>query len=85
MVYEASGRGAAHGDLAAAAMDTPAPAEPVLKDPADFRWIGSDLRIFDVRAKSTDRQSYAIDVAADRMLLAMSRPHATLVHQPGRD
>ncbi|SDE77434.1 isoquinoline 1-oxidoreductase, beta subunit [Salipiger thiooxidans] len=85
MVYEASGRRAAHGDLAAAAMDTPAPAEPVLKDPAGFRWIGSDLRLFGVRAKSTDRQSYAIDVAVDCMLLAAPRPHATLVHQPGRD
>ncbi|MCA0919293.1 xanthine dehydrogenase family protein molybdopterin-binding subunit [Pseudooceanicola nanhaiensis] len=73
VVHEGSGRRVAYGDLAAAAMDLPVPAEPTLKDPADFRWIGTALPRMDVRAKSTGRQTYAIDVEVEGMLLAALR------------
>ncbi|MDK3018374.1 xanthine dehydrogenase family protein molybdopterin-binding subunit [Pseudodonghicola flavimaris] len=73
VIHKDSGRRAAYGDLAAAAMDLPVPAGVALKDPADFRWIGSAVPRLDVRAKSTGRQNYAIDVAVEGMLLAALR------------
>ncbi|WP_083195203.1 molybdopterin cofactor-binding domain-containing protein [Pararhodobacter sp. CCB-MM2] len=70
VVHAASGRRLSYGALAAAAMDLTVPETLPLKDEASFRWIRRPLPRYDVRAKSTGRQSYAIDVAVDAMLIA---------------
>ena len=46
--HAASGRKSGFGAFAAAAANMPFPPEPSLKDPANFRLIGSDLRRIDV-------------------------------------
>ena len=78
VVHAASSRRLAYGDLAAAAMDVPAPAPDSvkLKDKAAFRWIGKPVARIDVRAKSTGKAVYAIDAHVDGML------HAAVQHAP---
>lgn len=73
VLHAASGRSAAYGDLAAAAMDMPVPAEVPLRDPSEFRYIRSGTPRIDVRDKSTGKAKYSIDVEVDGMLLAAVR------------
>jgi hypothetical protein len=63
VIHVASQRKLAYGDLAQAALDLPVPAPEtvVLKDKAQFRWIGKPLARLDVHAKSTGQAAYAID------------------------
>jgi isoquinoline 1-oxidoreductase beta subunit len=70
VLHAASGRAIDYGDLAEAAAALAPPAGAPLKDPARFRLIGRPLPRLDVRAKSTGRVAYAIDVTVEGMLLA---------------
>jgi isoquinoline 1-oxidoreductase beta subunit len=76
VLHAASGRRAGYGDLAGAAMDLPVPVEAPLRDPSEFRWIGSPVARIDVRQKSTGQARYAIDVEVEGML------HAAIRHAP---
>lgn len=73
VLHSASGRSAAYGDLAAAAMDKPVPGKVPLRDPSEFRYIRSDTPRIDVRDKSTGKAKYSIDVEVDGMFLAAVR------------
>ena len=70
VVHAASGRVLPYGELAMAAAAIEPPANPPLRDPANFRLIGQPLPRLGVRERSTGRITYAIDVKVDGMLLA---------------
>jgi isoquinoline 1-oxidoreductase subunit beta len=68
---EGGGRSASYGELFAAAMKEPVPEQVVLKDPKDFKIIGKPTGLKVSRAKSTGRQTYAMDVALPGMKTAV--------------
>lgn len=68
-----SGRRLGYGALAAAAVEQPVPASPVLKAPADFKLIGRSPRRKDVAAKVTGEAVFGIDVELPGMLHAALR------------
>ena len=74
--HAASGRKSGFGAFAAAAANMPFPPEPSLKDPADFRLIGSDLPRIDVAAKSNGTAQYTIDIKRPGMV------HSAILHPP---
>lgn len=73
VVHEASGRELPYGELTDAAATVPAPdLESVpLKDPADFRIIGTDVPDVDNDAIVTGRPLYGIDVTRPGMLYSV--------------
>ena len=70
----ASGRKSAFGPLAAAAAAMAFPPEPQLKDPANFRLIGTVLPRLDSAMKSTGTARYTIDVKRPGMV------HSAILH-----
>ncbi len=76
VIHTESGRAIPYGELAMAAAALTPPDNPPLRDPTTYRFIGRPLPRFDVRAKSTGKITYAIDVKVDGMLLA------AVVHAP---
>ncbi|WP_026621953.1 isoquinoline 1-oxidoreductase subunit beta (plasmid) [Ensifer sp. WSM1721] len=76
VVHAASGRTIPYGEVADAAAGLPIPTEVVLRDRADFRWIGKPVERLDVRDKSMGKARYAIDLNVDGML------HAAVQHSP---
>ncbi len=64
-------RSASFGELAAAAADIAPPAEPVLKDPADFTLIGTRLPRLDSPGKTDGSEIFTIDVTRPGMLTAV--------------
>ena len=73
VVSHSSGRKATFGELAAAAGKLPLPKEIKLKDPSQFKLIGSEKRLprLDSHAKSTGTQTFAIDVMLPDMMTAL--------------
>jgi isoquinoline 1-oxidoreductase beta subunit len=76
VTHPASRRTASYGSLADAAGAMPVPAEPRLKDPSQFRLIGTRVPLVDTREKVTGRAVYGTDVRVPKMLFA------TVVHPP---
>lgn len=70
VVHAASGRRASYGSLAAKAATLTPPADPPLKDPKEFRIIGTPARRLDTPAKSTGKAMFGIDVKRPDMLIA---------------
>ncbi len=68
--HAASGRSFAYGALAAEAATCAAPAQPPLKDPSAWRYIGKPLPTLENADKSTGRARYGIDVRLPGMLRA---------------
>lgn len=66
-----TGRQFRYGEVAGDAARLPVPAQPQLKDPADFRLIGKLHRKLDAQAKVTGRQQYGIDVKVPGMVVAV--------------
>lgn len=64
-------RSASFGELAAAAADVAPPAEPALKDPADFTLIGTEVRRLDSPGKTDGSEIFTIDVTRPGMLTAV--------------
>ena len=79
VVREKGGRGrsARFGELCSAAAKLTPPAEVALKDPKDFRLIGTDLPKLDTAAKSDGTAVYTIDIDRPGLL-------TTLVAHPPR-
>ncbi|MCA9736437.1 MAG: xanthine dehydrogenase family protein molybdopterin-binding subunit [Gemmatimonadetes bacterium] len=75
-VLHPDGRALAYGDLAEEAAALPVPAEPPLKDPADFRIIGTPVPRTDTRAKVTGEARFGIDTRVPGMKFA------TVLHCP---
>jgi isoquinoline 1-oxidoreductase subunit beta len=65
-----SGRRITFGAIAAAAADMKPPTQVALKDPKDWKLIGTRQRRFDVPDKITGKPIYAIDVQLPNMLYA---------------
>ncbi|MEE4161110.1 MAG: xanthine dehydrogenase family protein molybdopterin-binding subunit [Woeseiaceae bacterium] len=69
------GQSATFGELAAAAADIEPPAEPALKDPAEFTLIGTRLPRLDSAAKTDGSAQFTLDVSRPGMLTAVvARP-----------
>jgi isoquinoline 1-oxidoreductase beta subunit len=63
-------RTATYGQLAARAATLPVPTDVPLKDPKDFRVLGTRVRRFDTPLKVTGRAGFGIDVRVPGMLYA---------------
>lgn len=72
VTHAASGQKASFGELAGKAASVPVPAQVPLKDPSQFKLIGrGHLPRLDSRAKSSGRQTYAIDLGMPGMMTAV--------------
>ena len=70
-VLRAGDQSASFGELAEAAASQTAPEDPPVKDPADFRLIGTDLPKVDTKAKTDGQAQFSLDVYRDGMLTAV--------------
>jgi isoquinoline 1-oxidoreductase beta subunit len=68
IAHAASGRKSAFGAFAAAAAAMPFPPEPQLKDPANFRLIGSNLPRLDTASKSNGTAKFTLDLKRPGMV-----------------
>ena len=71
-----SRRSASYGELAEAAAAIPVPAQPRLKDPSQFKLIGTNKPQLDTRDKITGRAVFGTDVRVPGLMFA------TVVHSP---
>src|SRR5688500_13355355 len=55
VMHSASGRAAGYGELAEAAAVIPVPAQPKLKDPSQFKLIGTRTALLDTKDKATGK------------------------------
>jgi isoquinoline 1-oxidoreductase beta subunit len=69
--HDASGRQASYGELSAKAATLPVPAEVALKDPKDFKIIGTNVKRLEGRDKVTGKAEFSIDVRLPGMLTAV--------------
>jgi isoquinoline 1-oxidoreductase beta subunit len=76
ITHTPSGRTTTFGKVAAAASRLEAPKEPKLKDPKDWKIIGTSPARFDIPEKTTGKQIYAADVRLPGML------HASVAQVP---
>lgn len=75
VIDDANGRHASYGELAAAAAAEPVPTTPTLKDPSQYRIIGSSRQRLDVVPKTNGSFLYGMDIDIPDMLTAvMLRP-----------
>lgn len=70
VIHDATGRRAGYGSLAAAAMRETPPAEPVLKEPAQFRLIGHSHHRLDTPDKTNGSLRYGIDAMPEGVKFA---------------
>jgi isoquinoline 1-oxidoreductase subunit beta len=73
VVTHSAGRKATFGELAGAAGKLPIPKDVKLKDPGQFKLVGSEKHLprLDSHSKSTGTQTFAIDVMLPDMMTAM--------------
>ncbi|MEM5430895.1 xanthine dehydrogenase family protein molybdopterin-binding subunit [Cupriavidus oxalaticus] len=76
VVSAPDGRRATYGELAAAALAEPVPANVQLKSPQQFRLIGKPVARLDARDKSNGRQQFGIDMMLPGMRTVV------MVHPP---
>ncbi len=76
VVTHPSGKSARYGELAALASTMPVPENPSLKDPKDWKLIGTSPARFDIPAKVNGSLIYASDVRLPGML------HASVLQSP---
>ena len=69
--HAASGMEASFGELAVAAADMAPPAEPALKEPADFTLIGTSVPRLDSNAKTDGSAMFTMDITRPGMLTAV--------------
>ncbi len=73
VTHAKSGRSLPIGALAVEAAKLPPPAEPPLRDPATFRYVGKGAPRLDIPAKATGKQVYSMDFKLPGMLYACAR------------
>jgi len=71
VVHDSSGRQAGYGDLAQRAAELPAPAQPPLKAPADFRLLGRSAPRLDAAALAAGRVGYGQDLVRPERKVAV--------------
>ncbi|MFL6580570.1 MAG: molybdopterin cofactor-binding domain-containing protein [Burkholderiales bacterium] len=76
VISHPSGKSTTFGKVAIAASKLEVPKEPKLKDPKDWKLIGTSPPRFDIADKTTGKQIYAADVRLPGML------HASIVQCP---
>ena len=76
VVTHPSGKTARYGELAGLAATLPVPAAPRLKDPKNWKLIGTSPARFDIPAKVNGSQVYAADIRLPGML------HASILQSP---
>jgi isoquinoline 1-oxidoreductase beta subunit len=77
IIHKPSGKKLGYGELAAKAATLPVPTDIKLKDPKDFKIIGTRIPNIDNQKIITGKPLYGIDTRRDGMLFAMvSRPPA---------
>jgi len=76
VISHPSGKSTTYGKVAAAAAKLDVPKEPKLKDPKDWKLIGTSPARFDIADKTTGKQIYAADVRLPGLL------HASIVQCP---
>ena len=74
--HEASNNAVGYGEMASIAANLEVPEEVSLKDPKDFKIIGSDRKNVDGRKIITGKPLFGLDVQEEGMLIAM------IVHPP---
>ena len=70
VVHEGSSRSVAYGDLLEAAAKITPPADPKLKDPKDFKYIGKGVKRLDSPEKVNGKAIFGMDVKVPGMLTA---------------
>lgn len=70
VLHDESGRRASYGELATAAAAITPPQEPPLKDPKDYRIIGTSAPRVDIPSKVDGSAKFGIDVRVPGMLVA---------------
>ncbi len=70
VLHGASGRRLGYGELVAEAATLPVPAQPKLKEPSQFRYIGTPMPRVDIPAKVNGSAVFGIDVRVPNMLVA---------------
>ena len=74
--HKASNKSAGYGELAGAAALIEVPAEVELKDPKNFKLIGTDIKNVDAKKIVTGQPLFGLDVDEENMLTAM------IIHPP---
>ncbi len=69
--HEASGKSAGYGEMASAAVNIPVPEEVVLKEPKDYKIIGTSRKNVDGKKIVTGQPLYGLDYRQEGMLIAM--------------
>ena len=73
VITHPSGKRTTFGAMTDAAAKLPIPKEPRLKDPKDWKVIGTSPARFDIPDKTTGRQTYAADVQSARFAACLDR------------
>jgi isoquinoline 1-oxidoreductase beta subunit len=77
VVHKVSGRKLGYGSLASKAATMEVPTKPTLKDPKDFKYIGTRIGDVDAHKIATGQPLFGIDTRREGMLFAMvARPPA---------
>jgi isoquinoline 1-oxidoreductase subunit beta len=77
VIHKASGKKLSYGELAAKAAALEVPSNPTLKDPKDFKFIGTRVKDVDAHKIVTGQSLFGIDTRREGMLFAMvARPPA---------
>jgi CO/xanthine dehydrogenase Mo-binding subunit len=76
VIHTATNRSAGYGELAQSAAALPVPARPTLKDPSQFKLIGTRVPLLDMRDKVSGGANFGADIRVPGMLFA------TVVHAP---
>jgi isoquinoline 1-oxidoreductase subunit beta len=67
VVHSASGKRLTYGALAADAAKLPVPANPTLKDPKNYKYIGKPIKRLDTPPKTNGKAEFGIDVRLPKM------------------
>jgi isoquinoline 1-oxidoreductase subunit beta len=77
VIHKASNKKFSYGELAATAATVEVPSNPTLKDPKDFKFIGTRVKDVDAHKIVTGQPLFGIDTRREGMLFAMvARPPA---------
>jgi isoquinoline 1-oxidoreductase beta subunit len=71
VIHGSSGRRLAYGALVAKAATLPVPDDPPLKDPKDFRIVGTPKQRLDLVEKNLGRATFGLDATVPNMLFAV--------------